>query len=152
MAPTRKDLLESAQQFCNAFANKEDLKIVLSLFSNTHEISAIEYGDPILVPFLGTRFIGIAEIQRYFDSIGSFLSYEDIEFTEYVVDPEAMKVTVKGRGRFTWLSTDQSWNEVFTYTLDFDDELKIVQYQVWADTGAAYLARTGELDKIKAQH
>jgi len=150
MSPTRKHLLDAAQQFCDAFANK-DVDAILSLFSTTHEISAIEYGDPVLAPFLGKAFVGKAGVQQYFDLIGSLLSYENISFSEYVVDPEAIKVSVKGKGEFTWLGTDQSWSETFTYTLDFDDELKVVQYQVWADSGSAYLARIGKLEKAKGK-
>jgi hypothetical protein len=55
-------------------------------------------------------------------------------------------VSVKGRAKFTWIKTRQSWDETFTYTLDFDDEAKVTDYQVWADSGAAYLARLGQLD------
>jgi hypothetical protein len=135
--------------FCDAFFQK-DTDTILSYFSTTHEVSAIEYGIPILAPFLGKTFVGISEIQRYFDLIGSLLSYKDVEFSEFVVDPEDMKVSVKGKGTFTWLSTEQSWDETFTYTLDFDDELKVVRYQVWADSGAAYLARTGGLSRVVA--
>lgn len=146
MSPSRKHLLRAAENFCNAFADKKDITEVLSHFSTTHEVSAIEYGAPILAPFLGRPFIGIAEVQRYFNIIGSLLSYDDISFSEYVVDSESLKVSVKGKGEFTWRSTSQTWNETFTYTLDFDDEMKIVRYQVWADSGAAYLARTGKLN------
>lgn len=56
------------------------------------------------------------------------------------------KVSVKGQATFTWIKTAQSWNETFTYSLDFDDELKVTDYQVWVDSGAAYLARLAQLD------
>lgn len=59
------------------------------------------------------------------------------------------KVFVKGQATFTWIKTAQSWDETFTYSLDFDDELKVTDYQVWADSGAAYLARLGKLDDLK---
>lgn len=59
------------------------------------------------------------------------------------------KVSVKGRAKFTWIETSQSWDETFTYSLDFDDELKVTDYQVWADSGAAYLARLGKLDELR---
>lgn len=59
------------------------------------------------------------------------------------------KVSVKGRARFTWIETKQSWDETFTYALDFDPELKVTDYQLWADSGAAYLARLGKLDDLR---
>ena len=144
MAP-RDELLRSAQAFCNAFSEKQDVEILLAYFSTTHQVSAIEHGLPVLAPFLGKRFTGISGIRQYFELIGSLLSYNNISFSEYLVDSETMKVSVKGVATFTWLNTGQSWDEVFTYTLDFDDELKLVQYQVWADSGAAFLAAQGKL-------
>lgn len=65
------------------------------------------------------------------------------------VAPRTRKVSVKGRAKFTWVETAQSWDETFTYSLDFDDELKVTDYQVWADSGAAYLARLGKLDELR---
>ncbi|KAF9057460.1 hypothetical protein BJ165DRAFT_34872 [Panaeolus papilionaceus] len=141
----RGALLTSAQTFCDAFAQKKDVDTILELFSSIYEISAIEYGKPILAPFLGQLFVGRSGVRKYFDIIGSCLSYDDIQFSEYSVDTDVKKVSVKGTGTFTWLNTGQSWDEVFTYTLDFDDESKVVRYQVWGDSGAAYLARRGEL-------
>ncbi|KAF9534985.1 hypothetical protein CPB83DRAFT_888926 [Crepidotus variabilis] len=141
MSPTRKDLFNAAENFCQAFAEHKDLEYILSLFSVTHATSVIEYGDPILAPFLGKEFIRPRKIQEYFELLASLVSHENVKFSEYFADVEAMKVSVKGDGKFTWLSTKQSWHETFTYTLDFDDELKVVKYQVWADSGAAYLAR-----------
>ncbi|KAF9484017.1 hypothetical protein BDN70DRAFT_873180 [Pholiota conissans] len=150
MTPTRKELSQASQTFCNAFAEKKNLAAILSLFSTTHEVSVVEHGLPILAPFLGRSFIGISGAQQYFRLISSLLSYDSISFSDYVVDPESMKVSVKGKGTFTWLSTKQSWDEIFIYTLDFDDELKVVQYQIWADSGAAYLAWHGELSHAKS--
>ncbi|KAF8873863.1 hypothetical protein CPB84DRAFT_1798104 [Gymnopilus junonius] len=145
MPHSREQLLKSAQNFCSAFSEKRSVEEILSHFSVTHEVSAIEYGAQTLAPFLGRQFLGISGVKQYFDVIGSLLSYENVSFSEYMVDAVSLKVSVKGRGRFTWLSTSQSWDETFTYTLDFDDELKLVRYQVWADSGSAYLAKLGKL-------
>lgn len=71
---------------------------------------------------------------------------------EWVVDPEARRVSVKGRAKFTWVEGEGKgnwWNEQFAYILDFDDEGKVTDYQVWADSGAAYLARTGQLNTLR---
>ncbi|PPR02427.1 hypothetical protein CVT24_001977 [Panaeolus cyanescens] len=143
---SRDRLLASAQAFCEAFRQKKDIDTILGLFSSIHEISAIEYGKPILAPFLGQTFAGRSGVRRYFEIIGSCLSYDDVDFSEYVIDTHVKKVSVKGTGNFTWLETGQSWHEVFTYSLDFDEDDKVVRYQVWADSGAAYLARIGALD------
>ncbi len=55
------------------------------------------------------------------------------------------KVAVRGRARFTWTETGLSWDETFAYLLRFDARAKLARYEVWADSGAAYLARRGEL-------
>jgi hypothetical protein len=98
-----------------------------------------------LAPFLGRPF---NDPKDYFTLISELLTYDNMQFSEYMVDTEARKVNVKGKAKFTWLQTKQSWDEVFTYVLDFDDQAKITCYQVWADSGACYLAREGKLDDM----
>lgn len=71
-----------------------------------------------------------------------------MRFGNYLVDEVESKVSVRGEAKFTWISSGQSWDEVFTYVLGFDEERKVVRYEVWADSGAAYLARRGELDEL----
>ncbi|KAF9468917.1 hypothetical protein BDZ94DRAFT_1208065 [Collybia nuda] len=149
MGPCRKELLSSAQQFCEAFSRKEDITNLLSHFSTTHQISAIEHGEPSLAPFLGKSFSGTTGVQSYFEMISSLLSYENMTFSEFVVDTEARKVALKGNARFTWIATAERWEETFAYMLDFDEEGKVAEYQVWADSGAAYLARIGKLKNMR---
>jgi hypothetical protein len=140
---TRADLLHSAESLCISFASKQPLETILSHFSTTHQTCCIEYGLPSFAPFLGRPF---TDPKEYFTLISALLTYENMQFSEYMVDTEARKVNVKGKARFTWIETEQSWDEVFTYVLDFDDEAKVTDYQVWADSGACYLAREGKLN------
>ncbi|KAL0580904.1 hypothetical protein V5O48_001098 [Marasmius crinis-equi] len=147
----RAQLLSSAQSFCNVFAENKDLDIIMSHFSTTHQVTAIEYGEQVLAPFLGREYVGIPAVRSYFEKIASLLSYKDMEFVEFVVDTESRRVACKGRAKFTWKSTEGSWDETFAYMLDFDDERKITDYQVWADSGAAYLARRGKLDEVRKE-
>jgi hypothetical protein len=146
----RNQLLHAAQTFCEAFASKQDVNRVLDLFSVTHERTVIEHGEPSMAPFLGRRFVG-ASVRKYFDIIGDLLDYDSdsMQFLEYAVDVERRKVFVRAKGRFTWRSTGESWDEMFAYLLDFDHELKVTDYQIWADSGAAYLAKLGKLDEIR---
>lgn len=65
--------------------------------------------------------------------------------TGIFVDTEESKVSVKGEATFTWTSTGQSWDEIWTSLLEFDQEYKIKMYEIWADPGAAYLASKGLL-------
>jgi len=144
MASHREKLQSAAEAFCEAFSQNKDLDTILGHFSSQDEICAIEYGLPKLAPFLGRPFVGKDKVRGYFETIGALLSYSEIRFSEYVVDAESLKVSVKGNGRFMWKSTGVEWDEVFTYTLDFDDAFKVLRYQIWADSGAAYPARTGQ--------
>ena len=127
------------------FASKRPLSEVLDKFSRKDEPLAIEHGLALLAAFLGRSYIGLDGIRNYFETIAGLLDYENMRFSDYVVDEEVRKVSVRGEATFTWKSTGQSWNEVFTYTLAFDDELKVKRYEVWADSGAAYLASKGLL-------
>ncbi|OCH87390.1 hypothetical protein OBBRIDRAFT_837434 [Obba rivulosa] len=156
MPPTRSHLLASAQALCDAFATKADVETLLSHFSSTHQISAIEHGLPLAAPFLGRRFTGRTgptSVPVYFQLLSKYLTYDSMSFSEWVVDTHAGKVSVKGAAKFTWTEgkgDGQSWDEEFVYVLDFDEECKVTDYQVWADSGAAYLAHRGELaDKVK---
>ena len=151
----RKDLLRSsARSLCNDFANKEPLDTILNNFSSSHDhdILCLEHGmQHPSVPFLGRPFRGKKGAREYFELISSLLYYEDMKFDDYFIDVDMSAVSVRGEARFTWKGTGQSWDEVFTYRLRFDDECKVTRYEVWADSLAAYLAGTGQLlgDSIK---
>jgi len=137
----RQRLLATTQGFCDAFKNKADIDKILSFFASSDNISAIEYGEPALAPFLGRCFIGAAGIR--------VLTYENLQFSDFVVDVEAKKVGLEGKGVFQWKSTKECWDESFAYILSFDEGCRITKYQIWADTGSAYLARVGKLDEIR---
>lgn len=149
MSPTRRNLVEATQAFCDAFARKADIPTILTHFSKIKTISAFEYGDRALAPFLGRSFEGEEGVKKYFEIIGSLLAYDSLKYSELIVDVEERKVGVKGQGRFTWLETRESWDETFAYVLDFDEDAKVVRYQIWADSGAAYLARIGNLREVQ---
>lgn len=84
-------------------------------------------------------------MRHYFSTVAALITYEDMRFSEYIIDAEIRKVSVKGTATFTWITTHESWDETFTYVLDFDDEDKVTRYQIWGDTGALYLASQGRL-------
>ncbi|KAI0456128.1 hypothetical protein F5B21DRAFT_522862 [Xylaria acuta] len=121
-----------------------------------------EHGLPRLAPFLGRDFRGLDGAREYFETVGRCLRYEDMRFVEFFVadaaggrdgdgdegkdgGDEGGKVAVRGKARFTWNETNQSWDETFVYVLRFDGGKKLVRYEIWADSGAAYLAKRGEL-------
>ena len=145
MTNQRQRLLNATREFCDAFADKKPPSELFSHFSASDDVMAYEHGLPQLAPFLGREFRGQKGLQEYFDLLASHLSYEDMAFSHAFVDPEVSKVSVRGRATFTWTSTGQSWDEIFTYVLEFDSDFRVQTYEIWADSGAAYLASKGEL-------
>ena len=147
----RATLLLAAESFCNTFATQKPLDDILSHFSTRYEILAYEHGLKQLAPFLGRDYTGEKGVREYFETLASHLSYDNMEFSTYVVDAAENRVSVRGEAKFTWTSTGQSWNEIFTYVLAFDEDAKVVKYEVWADSGAAYLASKGELEHLEKE-
>lgn len=148
---SRQQLLFTTQRFCDAFRKKEHVNVIVAFFSAARGVFVTEHGEPALAPFLGRRFTGIAGIREYFNIVNAVLTYENLEFSDFVVDEEARKVALKGKGTFQWRSTKEQWNETFAYMLSFDEEGRITEYQVWADSGSAYLARVGKLDEVRGK-
>ena len=148
---TRSRLLSAAQNLCGDFASQKDIPTLLSHFSTT-EPEAIEHGERLLAPFLGHKFVGLQAIQSYFELLEKHITYRKMRFSEYIVDVEERRVAVKGEAEFTWTATDQKWDETFAYALYFDEKDKIKRHQVWGDSGAAYLARMGELNQKQKEY
>ena len=129
---SREHLLAAAQAFCNSFANKDDLEKIFARFSASDDVLALEHGLPQLAPFLGREFRGHKGLQEYFQLLSANLSYENMRFSNFVVDEKVSKVSIRGNANFTWTSTGQSWDEVFTYVLEFDEHNKVKVYEIWA--------------------
>ncbi|KAA1477689.1 hypothetical protein DENSPDRAFT_885300 [Dentipellis sp. KUC8613] len=143
--PSRSELIDAFNAFIGALASGGDMANIVDHLSKSQSPEVIEYGLTFLAPFLGRPFVGAEGVANYFNTIGTLLTWKDMGYSEHVVDPVARKVSAKGKATWTWKSTGQSWPETFTTTVDFDEELKVTRYQVWADSGAAYLASRGEL-------
>jgi hypothetical protein len=147
----RVNLLRTARSLCESFANKEPLDTILQHFSSN--VVCLEHGlQNNSLPFLGREFEGQQGAKEYFTILSNLLDHDKMSFRDYVVDVESSIVCVRGEATFTFKSTCQSWNEVFTYRLAFDDlGDKIKIYEVWADSGAAYLASQAVPNNVKAQ-
>ena len=148
MYSTRQSLLAAAQSFCSSFASQTPPSEILTkhFTTKTDDIIVLEHGLSRLAPFLGREYKGKDGFLEYFQTIGEQLSYKNMSFGNFIVDAEVRKVSVTGRAVFTNNETGQSWNEVFTYVLEFDlEEDRVRKYEIWADSGAAYLASRGEL-------
>ena len=152
--PTRDTLIQPVRALCTAFSSASPPETLASCFTHTPPPLAHEHGLPALAPFLGRDFTGIEGIKRYFTLVASELSFEGMEFDDerdWVVDGVAMAVALRGRARFVCRATGEGWDETFAYRVGVGGErgaLKVTEYRVWADTGAAYLARRGRLGGV----
>jgi hypothetical protein len=149
---TRPDLLKPIHAFLEALTNPnpKDPNQLLSTFTTL----------PQLAPFLGRQFTGQDGIATYFELLSSLLSIKDMVFEpeeSWVVDASCMAVSLRGTATFVWKQTQQSWDETFAYRIKLAADgggsgetgrLAVCEYHVWADTGAAYLARCGRLGDL----
>lgn len=157
-----RPLLQPVQSLLQALT-KPDPEIpnqLLSTFTTNPKPIAHEHGLPQLAPFLGRTFTGQDGIRTYFDLLASHLEIKNMVFEpekSWVVDEGCMAVALRGTATFIWKETQQAWDETFAYRIkvarDVSDTpqngcLAVSEYQVWADTGAAYLARMGKLEEL----
>ncbi|EKV19042.1 Transcription elongation factor, TFIIS/CRSP70, N-terminal, sub-type [Penicillium digitatum] len=157
---TRPDLLNPIYALLKALANPSPTspKDLLSTFTTLPKPLVHEHGLPQLVPFLGRPFTGQDGIETYFKLISTLLSIKNMVFEpeeNWVVDASCMAVSLCGSATFVWKETQQAWDETFVYRIKLtvdsgsaEGRLAVCEYQVWADTGAAYLARLGRLGNL----
>ncbi|KAL2842376.1 hypothetical protein BJY01DRAFT_249146 [Aspergillus pseudoustus] len=157
---SRNDLIFPTQALCKAFSTAADLPTLLSTFTTSPPPQAHEHGLQSLAPFLGRQFTGRDGITNYFNNLNDLLGIESMSFDdekEWIVDVESMAVALRGRATFVAKETGEKWDERFAYRISLAEEkdedeaegrLKVRVYEVWADTGAVYLARKGELKKV----
>mmetsp|Transcript_33194 Transcript_33194/g.37006 ORF Transcript_33194/g.37006 Transcript_33194/m.37006 type:complete len:165 (-) Transcript_33194:121-615(-) len=140
---SREQLLRSTEILCDVFANHGTIEEIISCFSTVQsdQIHLFEHGlSELELPFVGRSFYGIQGIKDYFTIISQTLDYENMSFCDYSIDEKLKVISVRGKAKFIWKSTGKSWNEIFIYRIQLDKEGKILIYEVWADSGAAYLA------------
>ncbi|KAL2860496.1 hypothetical protein BJX68DRAFT_261431 [Aspergillus pseudodeflectus] len=160
---SRQDLITPTQSLLKAFATGADLPTLLSTFTTSPPPQAHEHGLQSLAPFLGRTFTGRDGITNYFNILNELLGIESMDFDdekEWVVDAENLTVALRGKARFVAKETGEKWDETFAYRISLaEDEgekgrgggLRVRVYEVWADTGAAYLARKGQLNKVHGE-
>ncbi|CAG8898794.1 unnamed protein product [Penicillium egyptiacum] len=158
---TRTDLLKSVRALLEALTDPNtNPNQLLSTFTTLPEPLVHEHGLPELAPFLGRPFTGQDEIATYFELLSSLLSIKNMVFEpeeSWVVDTRCMAVSLQGTATFIWKQTQQAWDETFVYRIKLavdgsrsgeTGRLAVCEYHVWADTGAAYLARCGRLGDL----
>jgi len=85
---SRIQLLHAAQALCHDFAAKKDVDVLIGHFSRTHQCTAIEHGEQSLAPFIGRPFVGLDAIRSYFQQLSAFLTFENMRFSEWIIDSE----------------------------------------------------------------
>ncbi|KAH6648844.1 hypothetical protein BKA67DRAFT_538855 [Truncatella angustata] len=98
------------------------------------------------LPFLGRDFVGSDASNEYFkllsQSLRMQLDRDSFPGEDgFVVDAEANRVAVVGRGRFESVATGRSWDEKFSYVLSgWDEDGRIGRWDIWADPLSAWAA------------
>ncbi|KAJ6114978.1 hypothetical protein N7486_000756 [Penicillium sp. IBT 16267x] len=154
----RSTLIDPIQSLLATLVTPNPISTITSTFTTQPAPIIHEHGLHQLAPFLGRTFTGIDGISEYFNIIMTTLEIGSMTFEPesiWLVDDTNLAVCLRGKAKFTWRETGQSWDETFIYRIalakdtskdeDKRGRLLVSEYQVWADTGAAYLARTGGL-------
>lgn len=154
----RSTLTDPIQSLLATLVTPNPIPIITSTFTTQPAPIIHEHGLQQLAPFLGRTFTGIEGISDYFNIIMTTLEIKSMTFepeSNWLVDDTNMAVCLRGTANFIWRKTGQSWDETFIYRIALsrdtsEEEVKrgrllVAEYKVWADTGAAYLARNGEL-------
>ncbi|KAJ5624315.1 hypothetical protein N7510_000624 [Penicillium lagena] len=157
----RTTLLEPVRSLCNAFTTHAPVSTLLSTFTTQPTPLVHEHGLPQLAPFLGHTFSGTDGVARYFELLADLIEISDVTFEpddNWLVDDACMCVSLRGSATFKWKATGQAWDETFMYRIALATDasrdpgkkgkLLVWEYMIWADTGAAYLARLGRLGEL----
>ncbi|KAL3475066.1 hypothetical protein BJX99DRAFT_167960 [Aspergillus californicus] len=156
---TRETLTTATKSLCTAFSTSAQLETVLETFTHNPAPQIHEHGLQCLAPFLGRTFTGRDGARDYFTRLNECLGIKEMVFDdekEWVVDERCMAVNLRGRAKFSAKGSGEEWEEVFAYRISLAEqadgrskgEVKVQGYEVWADTGAAYLAMRGMLGMV----
>ncbi|OKL62017.1 hypothetical protein UA08_02521 [Talaromyces atroroseus] len=168
MPTPRPALLSSIHSLISAFSSGASTPVILAHFTTSPAPLVHEHGSPFLqpsLPFIGRDFTGMTGVGEYFDVLAQYLSYSDMVFEDeddWVVDPQNLTICLRGRAQFTYKRTGDSWLETFMWRITLSEDLgqsepdvgqglKVQEYRVWSDTGAALLASRGELQGEKSR-
>ncbi|KAL4975226.1 hypothetical protein BDW66DRAFT_75014 [Aspergillus desertorum] len=150
---SRTTLTKATQSLLDPLSTSSDLPTLLNAFTTVPAPTAHEHGLSQLAPFLGRTFTGRDQVEEYFTLLNENLRIESMRFDdekEWAADLETGLVCLKGYARFVSKKSGEGWDEVFIYRIGLVEdeekkEVKVRSYEIWADTGAAYLAAKGEL-------
>lgn len=150
----RSSVLRSrAHAFCQALISPPATADLLKEFfipeANGNNPTIREHGPSwvtVHLPFLGRDFVGVDASYEYFELLSQSLKMHLDEDSfpgadGFVVDAEANKVVVVGKGKFESVTTGRSWDEKFSYVLSgWDEDGRLGRWDIWADPLSAWAA------------
>jgi hypothetical protein len=121
-------LLQSAAKslLADIAAQKPTLSL-LSHFSTTQTVTLQHDFIHSATPY---PFVGLHAVRSYFDLLALHWTRDDMQLYQCDVYADKLRVVIKASVQWTWRASKQSWREVFTCTLDFDELLKVKGFVV----------------------
>ncbi|KAF9031467.1 hypothetical protein BJ165DRAFT_1518924 [Panaeolus papilionaceus] len=126
--PTQEQLHSASAAFFEAFSSSTPSRELLSFFSTTG-LPIIQHA-PMACPHPQTsRLSGSNAVRSYFDLLATHWTRSNVKVSETPeIDAGRRRVTLTASTRWTWRKSGRGWTEDFTWTLDFDESLKILSF------------------------
>lgn len=125
----------AGEQFFNAFTSCQGSSQMLKFFSTTSSV-VIQHA-PATCPHPHTsRVNGSNAVRSYFDLLETHWNRSGVKISKPPsVDASTRRVTLTAETTWTWKRSGKKWVEEFTWTLDYDEGLKIVSLVVRTISG-----------------
>lgn len=125
-----QDLLRASQTFFDAFAANKSSISLMENFSTSKPI-IIQHASSSCPYPRASRLIGANAVRSYFDLLSTHFVRSKMELHGLpIVDAGEKQVKMVASVTWTWRRSKRSWVEEFTWTLDYDEQLKIICFIV----------------------
>ncbi|KAF4617626.1 hypothetical protein D9613_006223 [Agrocybe pediades] len=125
---TEQELLDASRRFFDAFAASQGSSQMLKFFSTTS--AAVIQHAPASCPHPYTsRLSGSNAVRSYFDLLGTHWTRSSVKLASALeVDASKRRVSVTAESTWTWKRSGRKFREEFTWTIDYDESMKIVSF------------------------
>ncbi|KAF8803421.1 hypothetical protein BYT27DRAFT_7145152 [Phlegmacium glaucopus] len=122
-----RELEAASQEFLEAFSSNISPQNMVSYFSTTHPV-IIQHAPASCTRPSASRLIGPNALRSYFDLLATHWIRSDVKIRSapQVVDGEARSVILGASVTWMWRKSGRKWTEDFTWTIEFDEGLKII--------------------------
>jgi hypothetical protein len=130
-----QNLRASSQAFFDAFCSNTPSIKMLHYFSTTSP-AAIQH-TPLECPHpYASKLSGSNAIRSYFDLLATHWTRSGAHIRdELEVDASNRRVVIPASVTWTWKKSGRQWREDFTWTLDYDESLKISSFVIRTMSG-----------------